>query len=65
MTDGASLAEHIAGGFVGRADVVVEVGVVADRLLEEPGDVVNVGGSDTAVRLRLCPRCVLNGGVKA
>lgn len=54
-------AEHVAGGFVGRAGVVVEVYVVADWLLEEPGDVLDVCGSDTVVGLRLCLRCVFSG----
>jgi hypothetical protein len=56
----AGLSEHIADSLVGRASGVVEVGVVADGLLEEPGDVLDVCGSDAAVGLHLCPRCILS-----
>jgi hypothetical protein len=55
----AGLSEHIAGGLIGRAGGVVEVGVVADGLLKEPGDVLDVCGSDAAVGLHLCSGCIL------
>jgi hypothetical protein len=42
MADSARLDEHVAGGFVWRGGVVVEVGIEASRLLEEPGDVIYV-----------------------
>jgi hypothetical protein len=55
----AGLSEHIAGGLVGRASGVVEVSVVADGLLEELKDVLDVCGSDAAVGLHLYSRCIL------
>jgi hypothetical protein len=65
VANGARSGEHVAGGLVGRAGAVVEVAVVADRLLEKLGDVWYVGGGDTVVGLRLCSRCVLGRGMQA
>jgi hypothetical protein len=54
MTDSARLSEHIAGGFVRRGGVVVEVSVDASRLLQEPGDVLYVWWGDIVVGQLLC-----------
>jgi hypothetical protein len=42
MADSARLNEHVAGGFVRRGGVMVEVSIEASRLLEELGDVMHV-----------------------
>jgi hypothetical protein len=61
MTDSASLSEHIAGGFVRRGGVVVEVSVDASRLLQEPGDVLYVRWGDIVVGQLLYPRALSQG----
>ena len=65
MADRAGLGEHVDGSFIGRAGIVVEVYVVADGLLEEPGDVLDVCGGDTVVGLCLCPGGVLGRRMQA
>jgi hypothetical protein len=42
LVDYARLAEHFGYGFVRRAGRVVQVTVSSDRLLKEPGDMLDV-----------------------
>jgi hypothetical protein len=62
VADYARLAEHFTYCLVRRAGCVVQVTVGSDRLLEEPGDMLDVGWGNGVVRLLLCCRRVLCRG---
>jgi hypothetical protein len=56
----AGLSKYITSGLIGRASSIVEVSVVANRLLKKPEDVLDVYRSDATIGLHLYLRCILS-----
>jgi hypothetical protein len=50
----AGLSKYINCSLVERAGVVIEVAILANRLLKQLGDVLGVSRSDAAIGLPLC-----------
>lgn len=62
VADRAGFAEHVGGGLVRRVGLVVEVGVVASWLLQEPRDVLYVCRNNGLIGVLL--RCVCIFGTR-
>jgi hypothetical protein len=62
VADYARLAKHFTYCLVRRAGRVVQVTVSSDRLLKEPGDMLDVGWGNGVVSLLLRCRRVLRRG---
>jgi hypothetical protein len=65
VTNCTAFSKHICSSFVGQGSLVVEVAVIAYRLLKELGDVLDVSRGDTVVGVHLCSRSALRQRMQA
>jgi hypothetical protein len=65
VTDRTAFGKYIYSGFVGRGSLIVEVAVIAYRLLKELGDMLDVSRGDTIIGVHLYSRSALRRRIQA